>query len=92
MHTNFFVHGHACASAKATYMRSPVFWHAMLITSLFAVYYSKMEFTYCLRFRGLEVLMHFSYSIYTVWFLNFPSLYTGRLDQVHAVYLLVGAF
>lgn len=83
----------AClSSAKATYVCPPVFWHGMSMMSVCCIVFQ--DGIYLLsHVQGIGSFDAFQLlSIYTVWFLNFPSLYTGRLDQVHAVYLSVGAF
>lgn len=49
--------------AQRPHMLSSI-WYAMPMTSLFTVFYSKMEFTYYLIYREPDVFMHFSYYIH----------------------------
>lgn len=64
-----------------------------MMSSLSTAYYNEMEFTYCMMHKEPQVFDAFPLLyiyMYTLWFLNISSLYTGRLDQVRAIYMLKG--
>lgn len=64
-----------------------------MTSSLSTAYYNEMEFTYCMMHKEPQVFDAFPLLyiyMYALWFLNLSSLYTGRLDQACAIYLLKG--